>query len=325
MRLALAVLALVVAAPAPTLPGAKAFRSCAAAGPYWPTQTLALNGGFAWVACKEEQRVLRVPLQPGRSRSIPVSGQPIAVLSAFGAVWALEGGGTISRIDPRTARITARLQTGASAAYNLWAGAGSLWSVDDSVGEVIRIDPIKREVTQRIPVGDGAADLVFQGERVWVINHRDRGLVQIDAATNRPRRLTTVPGDAPERMAWAAGSLWVTGRGTDLLRLDPETGAVQATIEIGVGGIDVIAAAGALWVPACSGRRQSRLSHDDLAPPRRSRDGKGDNAAADVAAHRRARPRPVPARCSVRGQHRRLALRSPSLLIPRRPPQLLRL
>ena len=250
MRLALAVLALVVAAPAPTLPGAKAFRSCAAAGPYWPTQTLALSGGFAWVACKEEQRILRVPLQPGRSRSIPVSGQPIAVVSAFGAVWALEGGGTISRIDPRTARITARLQTGASAAYNLWAGAGSLWSVDDSVGEVIRIDPNKRDVTERIPVGDGAADLVFRGERVWVINHRDRGLVQMDAATNRPRRLTTVPGDAPERMAWAAGSLWVTGRGTDLLRLDPETGAVQATIEIGVGGIDLVAAAGALWVPA---------------------------------------------------------------------------
>ena len=182
-----------------------------------------------------------------RSRS---AGQPIAVLSAFGAVWALDSGGTISRIDPRTARITARLQTGASAPYNLWAGAGSLWSVDDSVGEVIRIDPVARKVTQRIPVGDGAADLVFRGERVWVINHRDRGLVLIDAATNRPRRLTTVPGDAPERMAWAAGSLWVTGRGTDLLRLDPETGAVQATIEIGVGGIDVVAAAGALWVPA---------------------------------------------------------------------------
>ena len=59
-----------------------------------------------------------------------------------------------------------------------------------------------------------------------------------------------MPGDAPERMAWASGSLWVTGRGTDLLRLDPETGAVQATIEIGAGGIDVVAAHHALWVPA---------------------------------------------------------------------------
>lgn len=249
MKLALAVLALVVAAPAPTLPGAKAIRSCAGAGPYWPTQTLALSGGSAWVACKEQQRLLRIPLQPGRSRSIQVAGQPIAVLSAFGAVWALDSGGTISRFDPQTARVTASLQTGASAPYNLWAGAGSLWSVDDQAGEVVRIDPVARRVTKRITVGDGAADLVFRGQRVWVINHRDRGLVLIDAATNEPRRLTTVGGPVPERVAWASGSLWVTGRGTDLLRLDPETGAVKATIEVGVGGIDVVAAAGALWVP----------------------------------------------------------------------------
>jgi streptogramin lyase len=250
MRLALAVLALVVAAPAPPLAGAKAIRSCAGGGPFWPTQTLALSGGFAWVACKEEQRVLRVPLQSGTSRSVSVGGQPIAVLTAFGAVWTLDSGGTISRIDPRTARITGRLQTGASGPYNLWAGVGSLWSVDDRAGEVLRIDPVRRTVTHRIAVGDGAADLVFRGERAWVINHRDRGLVLIDTATNQPRRLTTVPGDAPERMAWAAGSLWVTGRGTDLLRLDPETGTVQKTIEIGVGGIDVVSAVGGLWVPA---------------------------------------------------------------------------
>ena len=42
----------------------------------------------------------------------------------------------------------------------------------------------------------------------------------------------------------------MTGRGTDLLRLDPETGAVESTIEIGAGGIDVVAAGGSLWVPA---------------------------------------------------------------------------
>jgi streptogramin lyase len=257
MKLALAALALVVAAPAPGLAGARAYRSCAGAGPYWPTQTLALSGSFAWVACKEQQRVLRVPLQSGPSRSVSVGGQPIAVLAAFGAVWTLDSQGAISRIDPRTARISGRLQTGASAPYNLWAGAGSLWSVDDRAGEVLRIDPVRRTV-QRIAVGDGAADLVFRGDRVWVINHRDRGLVLIDAATNRARRLTTVPGDAPERMAWSSGSLWVTGRGTDLLRLDPQTGAVKATIEIGVGGIDVVAAAGALWVPARAAAADSR-------------------------------------------------------------------
>ena len=49
-------------------------------------------------------------------------------------------------------------------------------------------------------------------------------------------------------MTYAEGSLWVTGRGTDLLRVDPATGAVQATIDVGAGAIDVVAAAHSIWV-----------------------------------------------------------------------------
>jgi streptogramin lyase len=256
MRLVIALLAVVVA-PAP-LSGAHSHRSCAGAGDYWPTATLTVEHGNAWVACKEQSRVVRVPLPSGPLRAVPIAGSPIAVVTGFGAVWALDSGGVVSRIDTRSARVTAQITTGSSAPYNLWVGDGSLWSVDDASGTVLRIDPARRKVVARILVGDGPADLVFRGERAWVINHRDRGLVVIDTATNRPRRLTTVPGDAPERIAWESGSLWVTGRGTDLLRLDPVTGAVRATIEIGAGGIDVVAARHSLWVPARAAAADSR-------------------------------------------------------------------
>jgi hypothetical protein len=53
-------------------------------------------------------------------------------------------------------------------------------------------------------------------------------------------------------MVRAAGFLWITGRGTDLLRVDPQTGAVLATVEIGASGIDVVAGSRALWVPVRS-------------------------------------------------------------------------
>ena len=46
--------------------------------------------------------------------------------------------------------------------------------------------------------------------------------------------------------------MWITGRGTDLLRVDPRDGRVLETVEIGGGGIDVVASGGALWVPARS-------------------------------------------------------------------------
>jgi hypothetical protein len=82
--------------------------------------------------------------------------------------------------------------------------------------------------------------------------HRDRTLFRIELATNAPTKLATIPGDAPERMERAAGSLWLTGRGTDLLRVNPDTGTLQQTIEIGAGGIDVVALGDGLWVPVRS-------------------------------------------------------------------------
>jgi hypothetical protein len=104
-------------------------------------------------------------------------------------------------------------------------------------------------VVARIPAGDGPADIVFRGGTAWVVNHRDRVLTEIDLATNRSRRLATLAGDAPERMVWARGSLWITGRGTDLLQVDPADGSLERTIGIGVSGIDVAVDGDAIWVP----------------------------------------------------------------------------
>jgi hypothetical protein len=94
--------------------------------------------------------------------------------------------------------------------------------------------------------------MVFNGPYAYVVNHRDRGLVRIALASNTFSRLAAIPGDAPERMASAGGTLWITGRGTDLLEVDPATGAVAATVDIGAGGIDVVALGGSLWVPTRS-------------------------------------------------------------------------
>ena len=71
------------AAPAPRVPGATMLESCAGAGPFWPTQTLAVTPGAAWVACKEESRLVRVDLATGKRRSVQLGGQPIAVLAAL--------------------------------------------------------------------------------------------------------------------------------------------------------------------------------------------------------------------------------------------------
>ncbi len=248
--------ATLVAAPAAgsaRLPGATALKACAGAGSFWPTQTLAFDRATAWVACKEQARVVRLNTKTRKlGPSVRLDGPVIAVASGYGSIWALDSGSTLYRIKPATARVTRRVDVPASAAYNIWIGGGSVWVADDQGASVIRVSPATGKVVARVAVGDGPADMVFSGTSAWVISHRDKALDRIDLATNAVSRVATVPGDAPERLARLAGSLWITGRGTDLLRVDPETGGVKATIDIGASGIDVVAAGVALWVPSRS-------------------------------------------------------------------------
>jgi streptogramin lyase len=93
--------------------------------------------------------------------------------------------------------------------------------------------------------------MVFSDTDAWVVTHRGNTIFRLDLRRNRSTRLTTLddPDAAAERLALLAGSLWVTGRGMQLVELDPGTGDVRRRLEIGGTGIDVVAASGALWIP----------------------------------------------------------------------------
>jgi hypothetical protein len=129
-----------------------------------------------------------------------------------------------------------------------------MWVADDQGAAVVRVSPKTNRVAARIAVGDGPADIVFTPTHAFVMSHRDRVLHRIALDTNAVTKLATLGGadTAPERMAYAGGKLWITGRGADLLKVDPDTGAVESTIEIGASGIDVAAAGRDLWVPTRS-------------------------------------------------------------------------
>jgi hypothetical protein len=251
--LSAAVLVLAGQAEGAGLPGARSLKVCAAAGPYWPTMTLALQGKSAWVACKEQSRVIRVDTTTGKTlKSLRLRGPVIAVASGFGSVWALDSGATLYRINRTSAKVSKRVPLPVAAAYNIWIGGGSVWVADDQGARVVRVSPATNRVVARPRVGDGPADMAFNGPNAWVINHRDRVLSRIDLRTNRSSRVAVIAGDAPERMVWSHGSLWITGRGTDLVQVNPADGSVQETIEIGASGIDIAADGDYLWVPTRS-------------------------------------------------------------------------
>jgi streptogramin lyase len=218
--------------------------------------TLALRRSSAWVACKEQSRVIRVNTRTGKTtKSIRLHGSAIAVAAGYGSIWALDSGGTLYRINTKKARVAKRIALNVVAAYNIWIGGGSVWVADDQGASVVRVSPKSNHVVARIDAGDGPASMAFHGGTAWVVNHRDTTIDRIDLATNQSSLLTTLGGvndRAPERMKFSHGSLWVTGRGTDLLEVDPATGALDQTIEIGASGIDLAAAGDILWIPTRS-------------------------------------------------------------------------
>jgi len=241
--------------PVSPLPGASAFRVCAGASIPYPQYALAVGFGSAWIACVRLGEVQRVSLATGKvTARIPVPAPVWTITAGEGAVWAAAlGGSVVYRINPGSNRVAAQIGLDSTVPY-LWAGGGALWVADDPGRAILRVNPATNGPGARIPVGDGPAGFVFDGTYVWILNHRENTLDRIDPATNAVVRMASGLGpantSATERIATFGGSLWVTGRGLDLLRVSPATGAGLGTTEIGPAGVDVRSDGTSLWVVA---------------------------------------------------------------------------
>ena len=229
------------------------FRPAPAAGPYWPTMTLAVSGGTAWVACKEQARIVQDRRFPAAEGRRPCARRPghrrrgraRLPLGARLELDALPPRRPQRARDPSGSRsVRTRPTTSGSAAVR---SGSPTTRAPACCGSHLR-----RTVSSRASrSGTARPTWSSPGRDAWVLTHRDNTLYRIETTTNAATRLATVGGGdaAAERLALLGGSLWITGRGVPLLEVDPETGATRRSIDIGGTGIDVVAAAGALWVP----------------------------------------------------------------------------
>ena len=146
------------------------------------------------------RRTTRSSRSPARRSSS--TGQAIAVLSAFDAIWALSDRGTLFRIED--GGIAEQIDLEARQA--LQPVVRRRVDVGDRRRQR-RGHPHRPEDATRSPRRSRSATAGGHGvrrDRAYVINHRDRTLVVIDTRTNEPRKLATIGGKdvaAPERMA----------------------------------------------------------------------------------------------------------------------------
>ena len=190
-----------------------------------------------------------------RTRGRPLVG-PYAdaglLAMGFGSLWFASGEQTISRIDPRTGRVTARIRpvtTGESDGA-ITTGAGSVWVAGPVQGSPLtRIDPRRNVVLARIALSkfrSGGATVA--GGNVWVADPGGDKMWRVDPMRNVPVSTTDV-GVAPIGVVSGHGSVWVANAGDGTVsRIDPVTGRVIRTIAVGGSPNGLAITDDAVWV-----------------------------------------------------------------------------
>jgi len=165
---------------------------------------------------------------PGLGRRAAIAG--LAVLAGCAS-----SGPAPSRLSPPSEGLGHVIHVGKDPASSA-TGAGFVWVPNTADGTVSKIDPASNRVVDTIHVGSRTGLLAARCGPSDV-HQAPYGSAQLRAC------------DLPSGLAVGEGSLWVTGNDQQaLLRIDPRTDRVQATIPLGSRPFDVAAGAGMVWV-----------------------------------------------------------------------------
>ena len=167
---------------------------------------------------------------------VPGTGDYGQIAFGEGSVWVtapdLRGDGSrgnLVRIDPSKNEVVSTIHVGGPIS-GLGIGGGWVWVTRPEVGPgtLFRIDPEMDRVVDDHPVGASPGRPVYAGGYVWVPS-TDAGSSNSKVDPGSGRVVDEVSG--PPVMASGDGSLWAVG-GDSVFRLDPVTGATQATIPL---------------------------------------------------------------------------------------------
>jgi YVTN family beta-propeller protein len=142
---------------------------------------LAVARGGVWVPLEYENVVVVIDARTMRRIDRIDVRAPTAIAFGYGALWVANSSeDTVSRIDPSTRTVVARIRVGRDPEA-VSAGAGGVWVANQAEDSVTRIDPATNRVVGRpIAVGDSPDHLVAGLGSVWVPNSRDDTVTRIE-------------------------------------------------------------------------------------------------------------------------------------------------
>ena len=126
---------------------------------------VAVGAGAVWVISQQTGTLQRVdPASNRLSRPITIGQSPDGLAVGAGMIWVADAGGTLIRLDPRTAK--ARTITVGGAPAGVVYASHAVWVANGIGGTVSRIDPVTG-AAQLIRVGNEPTTLAAAGDHVW--------------------------------------------------------------------------------------------------------------------------------------------------------------
>lgn len=197
-----------------------------------------VDGDSLWVANMGATTVSRVDLAKGRVATvIDVGGEPRGVVAAAGSIWVavnVTGGkqtGSVVRIDPTTADVTASVVTGRWI-HSLAANDDEIWATNFLDGTVAVIDARSGNLVATSPIGNRPGGVAAGHGSMWLTPHRRNVLLRIDPT--KPIEVAAVP-DLERSIALPAGTSFVrcsgSGSPTVVLPGNKSEGAAWAIVE----------------------------------------------------------------------------------------------
>jgi DNA-binding beta-propeller fold protein YncE len=185
-----------------------------------------------------------------RTGVVAVEGAPNSIAFDGARLWMAvvsDEDGAIQAVDPATGRAEPPIPIGSSPRGLIFDGRW-LWVALKGDGAVQAIDPASGGGLEPVAVGTAPQALVFDGTRVWVAT--GDGVQAIDPASQAAGDLIPVGATNPV-LASDGRWLWATGSGEGISKIDPTTGAVEATFP--VVSDDLLPASGWLWASDWAG------------------------------------------------------------------------
>jgi YVTN family beta-propeller protein len=197
--------------------------------------------------------------------TIGVGESPGPIAAGNGPLWVVNvNDRTLMKIDPRTRSVADSVAVPVSTGWGtprlLLAAAGDevwVWACHLTL---YRVDPVSVQIVQQLEIFRDVG--AFPGfscavaaapSSVWVpIDYPEEELVHVQAPTDAPASVSErvpVPPGARSALTMGAGSLWMADHeGGAVRRLDPGTGEIAATIQLGAGPRAMVFGHGAVWV-----------------------------------------------------------------------------